>query len=438
MRLMLWLIISIGLGSIIAFAYVAWRNWIAPWRQIERLVRQITAGERPRTFLVEGGRRARQVSLALENIFARQHAIAEQFAQRESGTKTILSAMHDGLLVVDAGGRVVVANETFRKLFSLREVSGGTPLLDAVRNAELHQLIAETLRNGEPRQSELSLTGAQKNSERWLQVSAVPMKNDKIETGGAVVLLHDVTELKRVNEMRSDFVANVSHELRTPLSILRGYIETLLDNPKTSAKELARILEVMERHSKRLGLLVDDLLTLAQLESANSSLQLSEVNLSELFGRVVRDWEKKLVEKRLKVMVDLPQTVAVVRADETRLQEVLYNLLDNAVKYSHEKGEIRLHAEQGNDGEIALSVSDSGVGIGKNDLPRIFERFYRADKARSPENIRGTGLGLSIVKHIAQLHGGRVEAESELGQGTTVRVLLPLQLSNAAASVTQT
>ena len=210
--------------------------------------------------------------------------------------------MHDGLLVVDASGRVVVANETFRKLFSLREVSGGTPLLDAVRNVELHQLIAETLRNGEPRQSELALTGAQQNSERWLQVSAVPMKNDKIATGGAVVLLHDITELKRVNEMRSDFVANVSHELRTPLSILRGYIETLLDNPKTSAKELARILEVMERHSKRLGLLVDDLLTLAQLESANSSLQLSEVNLSELFGKVVRDWEKKFVEKRLKMM----------------------------------------------------------------------------------------------------------------------------------------
>ena len=438
MRLMLWLIVWIGLGSTIAFAYVTWRNWIAPWRQIERLVRQITAGERPRTFLVEGGRRARQISLALENIFARQHAIAEQIAQRESGTKTILSAMHDGLLVVDAGGRVVVANDTFRKLFSLREVSEGMPLLDAVRNAELHQLIAETLRNGEPRQSELAVTGTQKNSERWLQVSAVPMKNDKTGTDGVVVLLHDVTELKRVNEMRSDFVANVSHELRTPLSILRGYIETLLDNPKTSAKELARILEVMERHSKRLGLLVDDLLTLAQLESANSSLQLSEVNLSELFGRVVRDWEKKLVEKRLKMMVDLPATVAIVRADETRLQEVLYNLLDNAVKYSHEKGEIRLRAEQSDNGEIALSVSDSGVGIGKNDLPRIFERFYRADKARSPESIRGTGLGLSIVKHIAQLHGGRVEAESEPGKGTTIRVLLPLQLSNAAASVTQT
>src|ERR1700682_5162011 len=336
MTAMLWLIICIALGSTIAFAYVAWRNWIAPGRQIEQLVRQITGGERPRTFLVEGGRRARRISLALENIFARQHAIAEEIAQRESGTKTILSAMHDGLLVVDAGGRVVVANETFRKLFSLREVSGGTPLLDTVRNAELHQLIAESLRNGEPRQSELALTGAQKNSERWLQVSAVPMKDDKIGTDGAVVLLHDITELKRVNEMRSDFVANVSHELRTPLSILRGYIETLLDNPKTSPKELARILQVMERHSKRLGLLVDDLLTLAELESANSNLQLSEGNLSELLGKGVHDWERKLAEKQLKMSVDVAATVPIILADETRLEEVLYNLLDNAVKYSHE------------------------------------------------------------------------------------------------------
>ena len=425
---MLWLIICIALGPTIAFAYVAWRNWISPWRQIEQLVRQITAGDRPRTFLIDGGTRARRVGLALEKVFARQHAIDEQIAQRESGTKTILSAMHDGLLVVDAGGRVVVANETFRKLFSLHEVSGGTPLLDAVRNAELHQLIGETLRNGEPRQRELALAGAQKNSERWLQVSAVPMKNDKIGTDGAVVLLHDITELKRVNEMRSDFVANVSHELRTPLSILRGYIETLLDNPKTSPKELARILEVMERHSKRLGLLVDNLLTLAQLESANSNLQLSEVNLSELFGKVVHDWEKKLAEKKLKMIVDVAATVPFILADETRLEEVLHNLLENAVKYSRENGEIRLHAEQRDDGQIALSVSDSGIGIGKNDLQRIFERFYRADKARSPESIRGTGLGLSIVKHIAQRHGGRVEAESEPGRGTTIRVILPMAL----------
>jgi two-component system phosphate regulon sensor histidine kinase PhoR len=202
-----------------------------------------------------------------------------------------------------------------------------------------------------------------------------------------------------------------------------------MDNPATSREELARILEVMERHSQRLGLLVDDLLSLAQLESGTTDLQLSEVSLDELFDNIVRDWDKKFTEKRLKMIVDLPEDLPPVRADETRLQEILYNLLDNAVKYSREGGDLRLAAQQRN-GEIALSVSDSGIGIGKNDLPRIFERFYRVDKARSRE-LGGTGLGLSIVKHIAQLHGGRVEAESEPGQGTTIRILLPLAASPA-------
>jgi Signal transduction histidine kinase len=205
---------------------------------------------------------------------------------------------------------------------------------------------------------------------------------------------------------------------------VRGYIETLLDDPQTSDQELSRILRVMERHSKRLGLLVNDLLTLAQLESRNANLQLSEVQLAELFERVIRDWGKKLEEKRLKVIVDLSPGAQTIRADETRLQEVLYNLLDNAVKYSHENGEVLLRAAR-HDSEMVVNVTDNGIGIGKGDLPRIFERFYRADKARSRE-LGGTGLGLAIVKHIVQLHGGRVEAESELGRGTTIRVVLPV------------
>jgi two-component system phosphate regulon sensor histidine kinase PhoR len=236
-------------------------------------------------------------------------------------------------------------------------------------------------------------------------------------------LFHDITELKKMDQIRRDFVANVSHELRTPLSILRGYIETLLDNPKTSREEFSRILGVMERHSKRLDLLAQDLLTLAQLESANPNVQLGNVDLSNLFGEVIRDWEKKLATKQLSVIADVPPDMPTVRADRVRLEEALYNLLDNAVKYSREHGEIRLMARQ-RDEQIVLSVSDSGIGIGKEDLPRIFERFYRADKARTAENIRGTGLGLAIVKHVAQLHGGHVEAESELGKGTTIRVVL--------------
>jgi two-component system phosphate regulon sensor histidine kinase PhoR len=257
-----------------------------------------------------------------------------------------------------------------------------------------------------------------------LELHAVATKNESGNITGALVLFHDITELKKLDQVRRDFVANVSHELRTPLSIVRGYIETLLDSPETTEEELTRILRVMERHSNRLELLVEDLLTLAQLESANPNLHVERVDLSDLFREMIRDWEKKLGKKQLSIIVDVPPDLPAIRVDGTRLREAIYNLLENAVKYSREHGEIRLSARQ-RDGEIELSVSDDGIGITKQDLPRIFERFYRADKVRAPDKVCGTGLGLAIVKHIAQLHGGRVQAESEPCKGTTIRVILP-------------
>jgi two-component system, OmpR family, phosphate regulon sensor histidine kinase PhoR len=423
-----WFLLCLFVGTAIVAGYFAWLKWIAPWRKISELVEAIAETKKPKTFLVGGGAMPRRVGLILEEVFTRQQQLAQQVTEGASGTETILAAMQDGLLVVDAARHITLANETFEEFFELRETSLGSPLLDTVRDTTLDQIITETLNTGEPGRCEILIL------DRALEVSAVPLKDEDDATTGVVVLFHDITQLKQLDEVRKDFVANVSHELRTPLSILRGYIETLLDHPKVSTEELTRILEVMERHSKRLGLLVDDLLVLAQLESGDPHLQLSDVALDELFGHIVRDWDKKFAEKGLNVMVDLPEHLPPVRADETRLQEVLYNLLDNAVKYSREGGDLRLAAQQRN-GEIALSVSDTGIGIGKNDLPRIFERFYRVDKARSRE-LGGTGLGLSIVKHIAQLHGGRVEAESEPGQGTTIRILLPLAAS--PAPVTQT
>src|SRR6266487_3318811 len=421
---MWWLFL--GLISVVfaAIALVAWRKWIAPWRDLDQLVRQIADRQRPRTFLVDGGARARRVGLALENVFRRQEQLDRQVAGRESGTEAILETMQDGLLVVDRRRHITLTNRTFENLFGLRGAAVGAPLLETVRHATLDGLIAETLRTGKPMQSELTVTDSKTNADRHVKMSAVAMHDHVDLTTGAVVLFHDITQSKRLDQVRSDFVANVSHELRTPLSILRGYIETLVENPKTSREELARILQIMERHSKRLGLLIDDLLSLAQLESSNTTLEIGQVRLSELFDHVLRDWKRKLGEKNLKVLVDLPPDAPLIVADETRLQEVLYNLLENAVKYSRENGEIRLQAGR-RDSEIVLSVSDDGLGISKDDLPRIFERFYRTDKARSRE-LGGTGLGLAIVKHIAQLHGGRVEAESELGRGTSIRVVLPV------------
>lgn len=415
---MSWVLLGAIVGSTIAIVYVVWRKWIAPWSQIERLVRQIGRGEQPRTFLVEGGDEAYRIGLALENILTRQRELDRQIGERASGQKAILSAMQDGLLVVDRNRRVVLVNPAFCDLFKIGEDSLGAPLLESVRDPAVEQIVGETFRQRQPSQGELMI------GRREFQMASVPMGNDNGEITGAVVLFHDITELKRADEIRRDFVANVSHELRTPLSILRGYIETMLDDPKMPRVECARILEVMDQHSKRLGLLANDLLTLAQLESGSSSLQLNVIDLNQFFAGLVRDWKKKFAAKSLDVAVDVPPGFPIIRADETRLREVFDNLLDNAVKYSSNKGKVRLQAARRGD-EIVFSVSDDGIGIGQEDLPRIFERFYRADKARSRE-LGGTGLGLSIVKHIVQLHGGSVEAESELGKGATIRISLPV------------
>ena len=420
---MYWLILGVLCALFAVIALVFWQKWAAPWPRIEQLVSQIARSERPSTFLINGGRDPHRVGLALENIFARQQELELQIAGRESGTQTILGAMEDGLLVVDARSRVTLMNPTFQKLFELRDPAVGVPLVEAVRHATLDQLVAETLLTGEAMRSELSLADSRTHSERHVEVSAVPIKNADDEVTGTVVLFHDITELKQLDQIRRDFVANVSHELRTPLSILRGYIEVLFDEPQTSREELTRILSIMERHSKRLQLLVDDLLSLAQLESSHAELEISVVRMDELFNNLIRDWKEKLTGKNLKVIVDLPSETSVLRADGTRLEEALHNLLDNAVKFSPDNGQIRLIGTRGGS-NVVLSVADNGIGISKEHLPRIFERFYRADKARSRE-LGGTGLGLAIVKHIAQLHGGRVEAESELGRGTTIRIVLP-------------
>ena len=420
---MYWLILGVLCVLFAVIALVFWQKWAAPWPRIEQLVSQIARSERPSTFLINGGKDPHRVGLALENIFARQQELELQIAGRESGTQTILGAMEDGLLVVDARSRVTLMNPTFQKLFELRDPAVGVPLVEAVRHATLDQLVTETLLTGEAMRSELSLADLRTHSERHVEVSAVPIKNADDEVTGTVVLFHDITELKQLDQIRRDFVANVSHELRTPLSILRGYIEVLFDEPQTSREELTRILSIMERHSKRLQLLVDDLLSLAQLESSHAELEISVVRMDELFNNLIRDWKEKLTGKNLKVVVDLPSETSVLRADGTRLEEALHNLLDNAVKFSPDNGQIRLRGTRC-DSNVVLSVADNGIGISKEHLPRIFERFYRADKARSRE-LGGTGLGLAIVKHIAQLHGGRVEAESELGRGTTIRIVLP-------------
>lgn len=419
---MIWLLLCAIVAAILLIGFFLWRRWVAPWREVEQLVMQIGRGERPRTFLLHGDAQAQRIGLLMEKIFHDLKQLDKQVAKRESGLQTIFSTMQDALLVVDSNWRVVLANQAFRELFACPEIAAGTPLLESVRDATLDRAITDAFERGGSVRGEFAVDDSQ------IELHAIATRNDAGEVSGALVLCHDITEHKKLDQVRRDFVANLSHELRTPLSILRGYIETLLDSPETSRAELSRILRVMDRHSKRLDLLVADLLTLAELESGNPNLQIGNVDLSSFFAELVRDWEKKLASKQLNVIVNVAPDLPEIRADRVRLQEALYNLLDNAVKYSHDHGEISLTAAQ-RDGRLLLSVSDTGIGISKEHLPRVFERFYRVDKARTVEKLQGTGLGLAIVKHIAQLHGGFVEAESEFGKGTTIRMVLPIAVA---------
>ena len=223
---MAWFVVVLICAAFGCFAFIAWRKWIAPWRQVEDVITQIVRGERPRTFLMDGSAPAQRIGFQLEKIVGDLEQRQKQIAKRESGMQTIFSAMQDALLVVDSNRRVILTNQTFRKLFDAPEISLATPLLEIVRDPTLDRLLTDAFRGDGPARCELTLDGSQ------IELHAVATKNDAGEITGALVLFHDITELKKMDQVRRDFVANVSHELRTPLSILRGYIETLLDSPK--------------------------------------------------------------------------------------------------------------------------------------------------------------------------------------------------------------
>jgi two-component system phosphate regulon sensor histidine kinase PhoR len=414
-----WFAFALALAALLYFWWRVWSGWIAPSRELEEMVRDLNEERTPRTFLIGGSSEVRGIALALEQLALRQGALRARVQEGEFGVQAIVGALADGLVVADGQRRIRLMNDAFRQMFEISPRTIDGSLLETVRDAAVERLLGEALSSGERRRITIVLQRPA-DTERHLEVVAEPIK----DAPGAVILFRDITELRRTETMRRDFVANVSHELRTPLSILRGYLETLLENPKQPPAELLRIFEIMERHSNRLNLLVDDVLSLARLEGPGLELDLTNVRPAVFLRGIMRDWEKKFAAKQLQVELDAPEDLPPLQADEARLQEVIYNLLDNAVKYSPAGGKITVRASR-DDGRLNFSVSDNGGGIPTRDLPRIFERFYRADKARHRE-LGGTGLGLSIVKHIAQLHSGQVEAESELGRGTTVRVSLPL------------
>mgnify|MGYP000954987844 CR=1 FL=1 len=362
--------------------------------------------------------RSREMADALARLERAAKADGEerdQAAEHErSQQRALFDSMVEGVLLLDRGSRVALSNRALRDLFGLSADIHGQTVMEAFRFSDLQEIVDQTLDNGKVVGAELELPGL---GNRVLEVNAAVSLNQAGEAQGAILVFHDLTRLKQLENTRKEFVANVSHELRTPLSMIKGYVETLVDGAIEEPDVARKFLGTIQKHADRLTVLIDDLLTISRLESGLVSLNLQSVELEPLIRRVADDLQNRAAEHRVRFVITAPDGLRV-RADSDRLQQALLNLLDNAIKYGGEDAEVEVRARELEDGSVEVSVKDQGPGVPQESIERIFERFYRVDRARSREQ-GGTGLGLSIVKHIVQSHGGEVWAQSESGRGAT-------------------
>jgi two-component system phosphate regulon sensor histidine kinase PhoR len=345
-----------------------------------------------------------------------QQALAQEHAQQQA----LFNSMVEGVLVLDRNGKVRLVNQAIERLFSLTDDIRGRTIMEAFRMHPLQELVNRASVEGQMINGELELPGA---DSRCLHVNAVSLLDRDGRHSGMLLVIHDLTRVRQLENTRRDFVANVSHELRTPLSLIKGYVETLIDGAKDDPAVALRFLQTIEKHADRLTFLIEDLLTISKLESGQIIMNLQAVELGSVVSRVMEDLQSRAAEKNIKLRNFLPERTEV-KADADRLEQVLFNLVDNAIKYGRNDGSVDVACKIMDDKFVQLSVRDDGPGIPDDAKERVFERFYRIDRARSRE-AGGTGLGLSIVKHIVQSHGGEVWVESELGKGSTFCFTLP-------------
>jgi two-component system phosphate regulon sensor histidine kinase PhoR len=411
------LLVALGIGIFVAGRVTR------PVVDMQSIARQMSEGN----FLVRAPSRSTDeigtLGRSLNVLAARLREKVQDLEQERAKVTAILDGMVEGVVAVDGHEHVLVMNERARAIFGLGAMRGERkPFLEVIRNVELHELFRDS-RAGSPglvlrREVRLAAPAG-----RVLEVQALPLALGGDEWG-LVMVLHDVTELRRLEDVRTEFVANVSHELRTPLTAIHGYLETLLEGALEEPEHARKFLEIVFRHTERLGRLISDLAELSNIELGRITLALAPTPLGEVVDSVVAIIGPRAARGGVRLASAVPPGLFTVTADHDRLVQILINLVDNAVKYTPRGGDVRIGASLIAGDRVEVTVTDTGIGIPRSDLPRITERFYRVDKARSRE-LGGTGLGLAIVRHLVLAHGGELAIESELDQGTTVRFTLP-------------
>jgi two-component system phosphate regulon sensor histidine kinase PhoR len=409
------------LGVLVSLVLTYGISWLTlrPLRELQRFTDAIAAGDLayrvPRRFRDELGAISQSIRVLAEQLRER---VAEATREKEQ-LRAVLDGMVEGVLVVDDRNQIVLANHRIASFYGARSPLQGQSVLAALRDADLDALLREAGRTDDPVAGTLELVHP---SRRTLRVQAARLPTAPGRPMGSVAVLHDVTALARLDTMRRDFVANASHELRTPLAAIRGFAEVLLHDASLPEEQRRAHLGVIDRHARRLGILVDDLLELSRIESGEYPLEPQTVDVPALVEGLLDDCEARLREKELAAASEASGP-GEAWADPQAVWQILSNLVDNAIKYTEPGGKLRIRVAD-EPGCVRVSVSDTGAGIPERDLGRIFERFYRVDRARS-RALGGTGLGLAIVKHLVQRQGGEIQVQSELGQGSTFTFTLP-------------
>ncbi|MHC4224963.1 MAG: HAMP domain-containing sensor histidine kinase, partial [Planctomycetota bacterium] len=402
---------AVGLAVALVLSFVL--SWITlrPIQEMRQGIAAMAKGDLEMREPLGMGDEVGEISTAINDLAEQLRIRLAEVSSEKERLQTVLNGMVEGVLVTDASGNIVLANDRVREFYGVWGPVVGRSVIESIRDAELVALMAEAENMDEPVSQQISVDRA---GTRALRVHAARFPPGRGPRMGTVAVLHDVSELMRLEQVRRDFVANASHELRTPLAAIRGFAETLLNSDELSDADRRSYVEIIDRHARRLGNLVGDLLELSKIEGGETRLEPVAVDVERLVEALLRDWRDRFAQQEVDVSVGTEGS-AQAWADPQAVEQILTNLLDNALKYTERGGKIRVQIG-GDEGSVRVHVADSGIGIPARDLSRIFERFYRVDKARS-RSLGGTGLGLSIVRHIVEAMGGEISVESELGKG---------------------
>lgn len=420
------LLIGIGVTLLVS------RQYVNRVQRLEDFSRRLTGGDFRSLPHQRGDDELGDLASILNQTAAHLNATIRSLTEERNRSAAILRSMVEGIAVVDARERVTFCNQAFAKIWDARSPGiEGKPAVEVIRQTHVLELIRQALSGEEILHGEISLGIAQP---RNFSVTVAPIRSfngvvtetqQKNEPFGAVVVLHEITDLRRLEQVRKDFVANVSHELRTPLTAIQGFAETLLSGALEDPQNNRRFVEIIRNHAARLSRLTDDLLKLSRIEAGKLDMDFQAVDLGTLIGAAVESARGAANQKQLSLAVaDVTRNLPRILGDANLLREVMRNLLDNAIQYTPAGGSINISATK-KEGFVVITVADTGIGIPQADHVRIFERFFRVDAARSRE-VGGTGLGLAIAKHIVEAHSGQIWVESTVAEGSQFHFSLPV------------